>query len=417
MKTSRQTLLKAISLYTGIGGLDFGFEAAGFRTVAAVEIDPTACRMLAKLRRVQNIISNDISYVSPQEILAVAQLRVKEADILIGGPPCQPFSKSGYWVSGDTLRLDDPRASTLRDYFRIMQATLPRAFLLENVAGLSYSGKSEGLDLIRRSISRINREAGTHYAVEVRSLNASRFGVPQIRERVFVVGARDGKPFKFPLPTHGSTDEVRADPNLAPYTTAWDVIGDLPQDTNDPALVVTGKWADLLPTIPEGQNYLWHTSRGGGEPLFGWRTRYWNFLLKLSKHQPSWTIQAQPGPATGPFHWRNRKLSAEELSRLQTFPRNLYFDGFNRTDIQRLIGNAVPSAMAQILAGEIRTQLLGAGRWDRESSLVPEKRKRVPAPESILTVPKKYRELAGQYAEHPGTGKGAGALRRLSRVA
>src|SRR3546814_15139025 len=62
---------------------------------------------------------------------------------------------------------------------------------------------------------------------------------------------------------------------------------------------IKGKWADLLPSIPEGQNYLWHTERGGGIPLFGWRRRYWNFLLKLAKNKPSWTIQAQPGPATG----------------------------------------------------------------------------------------------------------------------
>ena len=85
-------------------------------------------------------------------------------------------------------------------------------------------------------------------------------------------------------------------------------------------LTVGGKWADLLPTIPEGQNYLWHTNRGGGSQLFGWRTRYWSFLLKLAKNLPSWTIQAHPGSSIGPFHWRNRKLSVPEMCRLQTFP-------------------------------------------------------------------------------------------------
>ncbi len=236
-------------------------------------------------------------------------------------------------------------------------------------------------------------------------------------ERVFIVGARNGKSFQFPERTHGLADEIAINKKLAPCTTAWDAIGGLPQDTNDPDLVVSGKWADLLPTIPEGQNYLWHTPRGGGEPLFGWRTRYWNFLLKLSKDQPSWTIQAQPGPATGPFHWRNRKLSAEELSRLQTFPKNLYLNGFKRTEIQRLIGNAVPSAMAEVLAREIRVQLLGAEPWYGKSSLVPKSRTRIPPPERVLPVPRKYWELAGPHAEHPGTGKGAGAVRRLSRVA
>jgi DNA (cytosine-5)-methyltransferase 1 len=409
--------LKVISLYTGVGGLDLGFEAAGYRTVAAVEIDPVACKVLARNRPHWNIIQEDISAVGSSQLLDAARLRPKEADVLIGGPPCQPFSKSGYWATGDTRRLDDPRATTLHHYFRIMRATLPRAFLIENVLGLSYSGKSEGLEFIKREIALINRRTGIRYSVGVQSLNASDFGVPQLRERVFVVGARNGTPFQFPRPTHGTPERVTENENLAPYTTAWDAIGDLPQDSNDPELVVSGKWADLLPTIPEGKNYLWHTPRGGGEPLFGWRTRYWNFLLKLSKSQPSWTIQAQPGPATGPFHWRNRKLSAEELSRLQTFPKTLYFDICKRSDIQRLIGNAVPSALAEVLAREIRVQLLGASPWRKTPSLIPKKRAIVPAPERPLPVPKKYRDLAGPHAEHPGTGRGAGALRRLSSVA
>jgi DNA (cytosine-5)-methyltransferase 1 len=413
----RRSPLKAISLYTGLGGLDYGFEAAGYHTAVAVEIDPVACRMLTKHRRIWRVIQDDISNLRASQILASAQLKPKEADILIGGPPCQPFSKSGYWATGDTLRLDDPRSKTIRDYFRVLRTALPRAFVLENVMGLSYSGKSEGLELIRRAIGRINREAGTNYSTEVGCLNAAHFGVPQLRERVFIVGSRNGKPFRFPEPTHGSAEDIATNNSLLPYITAWDAIGDLPQDSNDPDLVVTGKWADLLPTIPEGHNYLWHTPRGGGEPLFGWRTRYWNFLLKLSKAQPSWTIQAQPGPATGPFHWRNRKFSSEELSRLQTFPKTLYFDGFKRVEVQRLIGNAVPSAMAEILAREIRIQLLGAEPWQGKSSLIPKKRANVPPPERPLQVPQKYLDLAGAHAEHPGTGRGAGALRRLSRVA
>ena len=71
--------------------------------------------------------------------------------------------------------------------------------------------------------------------------------------------------------------------------------------------------------------------------MFGWRTRYWNFMLKLAKSQPSWTIQASPGPSTGPFHWRNRKLSVKELSRLQTFPDDLTFDA-TRTATWRSAG-------------------------------------------------------------------------------
>src|SRR5262249_44394676 len=150
-------------------------------------------------------------------------------------------------------------------------------------------------------------------------LNAADYGVPQHRERVFIIGSRDGRPFQFPTQTHGDPSNVY-EGTLEPFRTAWDALGDLPMLLNDPALRTTGKWADLLPSIPEGENYLWHTNRGGGEPLFGWRTKYWSFLLKLAKNRPSWTIQAQPGSAIGPFHWCDRKLSSRELCRLQTFP-------------------------------------------------------------------------------------------------
>jgi DNA (cytosine-5)-methyltransferase 1 len=408
-------LLKAISLFTGVGGLDFGFEAASFETAVALDNDPIACRSL-RLNRPWPIIEADISAVCSSAILDAAGLRLGAADVLIGGPPCQPFSKSGYWATGDARRLDDPRAGTLAQYLRVLRDTLPRAFLLENVLGLAYAGKSEGLEIIQRGIANINAESGTCYSIQVGAINAAEFGIPQIRERVFIIGSRDGKVFEFPAPTHGFADEVRPEGGLRPFRTAWDAIGDLPSDLNDPALVVTGKWAELLPTIPEGRNYLWHTSRGGGEPLFGWRTRYWSFLLKLAKDQPSWTIQAQPGPATGPFHWRNRKLSAFELGRLQTFPDGLRYD-CKRGDIQRLIGNAVPSALAEMLAREIRVQLLGERRNETELMLIPSKREDTPPPEPYQSVPARYRFLIGHHAEHPGTGKGARAIRRLQDVA
>lgn len=103
---------KALSLYTGAGGLDLGFEAAGFETAAAVEIDSEAVATL-RANRPWPVIDRDIHWVTSSEILATPGLVEGEADVLIGGPPCQPFSKSGYWASGDTKRLDDPRAGTM----------------------------------------------------------------------------------------------------------------------------------------------------------------------------------------------------------------------------------------------------------------------------------------------------------------
>ena len=314
------------------------------------------------------------------------------------------------------VELDDPRAQTLKHYLRVLSETLPRTFLLENVLGFSYLGKSEGLDFIRRGVARINAKAGTSYSVHVRALNAADFGVPQARERIFVVGDREGRPFDFPAPTHGAQISAGTCNLLQPYATAWDAIGDIAETPDNPGLALRGKWADLLPSIPEGNNYLWHTARGRGLPLFGWRTRYWNFLLKLAKDQPSWTIQAQPGPATGPFHWDNRRLSIKELSRLQTFPDDLVFQcGLN--DAQRLIGNAVPSALAELVAREIRVQLLQPRSRRHQLTLLPAKRDDMPPAERPTSIPRKYLTLLGEHAEHPGVGRGAGALRRVANIA
>lgn len=389
-----------LSLFTGVGGLDYGFEAAGFDTRVALEMDRACCESLRATTKWQ-VMEANLLPTSTSEILNFGNLNEGEVDVLIGGPPCQPFSKSGWWKSGGSLRLEDPRADTLTGYLRVLKEARPRAFLLENVEGLKFGGKDEGLQLLLTTIERINAEANTAYHPTVISMNAADYGVPQTRTRVFVIGARDGKIFQKPPRTH--RDPLERDESTQPWLTAWDAIGHL-EEPEDPELRVTGKWADLLPTIPEGMNYLWHTDRMSGESLFGWRRRYWNFLLKLAKDRPAWTIQAQPGPATGPFHWRNRKLSATELARLQTFPTKVRIHG-SRGDVQRQVGNAVPSLLAEVLAREIRKQLLGM-RLRSPLRLLPVRAPCVPPPERPGTVPRKYLQLNGQHAPHPGTGRG-----------
>lgn len=407
-------MLRLISLFTGVGGLDFGFEAAGYETAVALDSDPVACRMV-RLNRGWPVLEGKIDEISSAQILEAGGLAAGDADILIGGPPCQPFSKAGYWANGDARRLDDPRAGTLAAYLRVLRDTRPRAFLIENVHGLVYQGKDEALRHLKEGLDLVNREAGTRYRMDWAKLNAASYGVPQLRERVFLIGSRDGRPFRFPPFTHGPADSGSVQTGwLEPFRTAWDAIGDLPQQPNDPSLALSGKWAGLLPSIPEGQNYLWHTSRGGGEKLFGWRTRFWSFLLKLKKDLPSWTIQAQPGPAIGPFHWCNRKLSARELCRLQTFPDDLSLD-CSRSETQRLLGNAVPSLMAEVLAREIRRQLLDAPAVDSALQLLPPRRSPVPGPEAVEAVAPAFLEYAGDHQDHPGEGRGARARARSTR--
>jgi DNA (cytosine-5)-methyltransferase 1 len=291
---------------------------------------------------------------------------------------------------------------------RVLRDVQPSAFLLENVAGLAYRNKDEGLELLRTTIQSINEATGTSYSMSIALLNASDFGVPQDRERVFIIGHREGREFQFPEPTHSvGPDRILG---TEPARTAWDAIGDLEND-DGADLRLSGKWADLLPSIPEGQNYLYHTDRGGGLPLFGWRRRYWSFLLKLSKSLPAWTITAQPGSAIGPFHWKNRRLSMRELARLQTFPDGYQVCG-SRVAYQRQLGNAVPSAMAELLGRGIVRQLLHGHPRDGQLTLLPKRRMPVPKTEKPTAVPRKYRHLVGEHEPHPGTGQGYGALAR-----
>jgi DNA (cytosine-5)-methyltransferase 1 len=400
--------LSVLSLFTGAGGLDLGLEAAGFEPVLCVEND-SASRETLKINRPSWRLSDpgDIHQLETVQLLRQSGLKPRQLTLLAGGPPCQPFSKSMYWSTGDAPRLRDPRSKTLHAYLDVVEATLPQVLLLENVKGLAFDGKDEGLRLLERGLRKINREHSTSYAPQTIELNAADYGVPQIRERIFVIASIDGRQIDVPAPTHGEG------PRKEPFFTAWDAIGELDVDSWPSELDVRGRWAGLLPSIPEGQNYLWHTPRNaenGGEPIFGWRTRFWSFLLKLAKARPSWTIQAGPGPATGPFHWKSRLLSIEEMCRLQTFPRDYTVVGARRS-AHRQVGNAVPSAIGELLGLELRRQLFG-DRVRRSLRLLPERALERPEPERVLRVPREYMNLRAEHPEHPGTGLGPAARRR-----
>lgn len=389
----------AISLFTGAGGLDYGLEAASFETTVAVEMDAHSCETLRQNRPDWGVIEAKIEDVPTKQILSLAGLKRREPDLLHGGPPCQPFSKSAFWINGDVKRLKDPRAKTLHEYMRVLEETLPRVFLLENVFGLAYKGKDEGLQFLKKRIEEINRRHGTKYSFSWDVINAADFGVPQIRERVFIIGARDGKIFKFPKPRfYDPENPPESVVDMLPYRTAWDALHDLTESRKDTEMAkVGGRWGILLPTIPEGSNYLFHSERGDGKRIFKWRSRYWSFLLKLAKNRPSWTIQAQPGSAIGPFHWNNRRLTTREMARLQTFPDDVQIAG-DRGSVQRQIGNAVPSAIGELLGREIRRQFFGERLRMDYLKLIPEKAPRVGRATSIQPLSrstlKQLRELS-----------------------
>jgi DNA (cytosine-5)-methyltransferase 1 len=160
----------------------------------------------------------------------------------------------------------------------------------------------------------------------------------------------------------------------------------------------------LLPSIPEGRNYLWHTDRGDGKSLFGYRTRFWSFLLKLAKDKPAWTLAAQPGPGTGPFHWENRPLAIEEMLALQTFPWDWKLAGGYR-DGTRLVGNATPPLLAERLGRSLLTAL-GVPAPTAALTYLHGRAPRPPPPAALEEVAPEYEKLIQPYPAHAGAGLG-----------
>jgi DNA (cytosine-5)-methyltransferase 1 len=336
----------AISLFSGAGGLDLGAEAAGYRVAAAVERDKDAALTMEKnFEHLESpVIQSDILDVPTRDILAAAGIRRGERpDLLIGGPPCTPFSKSGFWLEWKRSGLD-PDASLLQAYTRVLAEAKPHRFVLENVYALTYKNKAS-----QPAYERLLHEIdAAGYDFRARVLNAADYGVPQARPRLFVIGLRKGELVpEHPEPTHGGSWERRTTGHSEnPHVSAGEALAGLVTEP-EPEEITRGQYLDLLPGIPPGENYLHYTAeRGHPDPMFRWRSRYWSFLLKLHPDKPSPTIQAQPGPNVGPFHWNNRRLRVGEVKRLFTFPDGFELVGTRRS-VQAQLGNSVPPLLAQ----------------------------------------------------------------------
>lgn len=331
---------RSISLFSGCGGLDLGLAWAGFDASIALDADPVAERSyLANFRDAQ-FHRVKIGSLSRQEIATLFNQQ-GPIDLLAGGPPCPSFSKSRFYRTTMPRAIEDPNGfETISGYLDVLISTRPRAFILENVKGLAYGVHRPALDYILHTA----RSAG--YECAVWSLNAADYGVPQIRERCFVVGSLHGQILK-PEATHANPEEA-ANLGLKPWEPVGPVLSNLPTAlvSHIPGHVAGGRYHDLLQQIPPGDNYLYFTEkRGSTNPVFKWRGRYWSFLLKLSPARPSWTIQARRTINMGPFHWNSRILTIDEVKRIQSFPDDFQLHGTIEKQWRQL-GNAVPPQLA-----------------------------------------------------------------------
>lgn len=366
--------LPVISLFSGAGGLDLAVDRVHeaplsthteklgpLRVAVATDYEQQALDSLKHNLNDTNTLCGDIRQTTSEELIEVAGVARGDAALVIGGPPCTPFSKSGFWLE-EKRESRDPNASLLDEYVRVVADTRPEAFVLENVQGLTYKTHQAQFARLIGALTELG------YNPQWKVLLAADYGVPQLRRRVFVVGRRDGKKFEFPEPTHSGVSEHSRtiDTSKIPHVTTREAFKSLPLTLPEPNELVEGRFGELASEIPPGQNYLWHTDRYGGRNYFKWRSRYWTFLLRISPDRPASTLQAQPGPWVGPFHWENlpneqgemraRRLRVPELLRLMTFPDDFHVVG-SRADIQRQLGNAVPVELGKAVVRALMLQL------------------------------------------------------------
>lgn len=341
--------LRALSLFSGGGGLDLGFSAAGFAVGCSTDIDPYSCKTLLinkgkkPFYAYAHSIPADIRKISAANLLKEAGLK-GQIDIVIGGPPCQAFS-----VFGQRKGMSDPRGNLVWEYQRIIREVQPKAFLFENVAGLK---SIHGGELYGQIIEELT---GCGYTVSAHSYQVADFGIPQFRDRVFFIGARNGAIVPQMEPTHGNSSSF-----VARYRTASEALRFLPEPGPDSGTPnhIGRKHSKRIITRYRGLEF------GERDP----KTR----INRLDPTRPSFTIivGSDKGGGKGHVHpFAPREVTPRESARMQTFPDWWEFYGTGRHVI-RQVGNAVPPLFAALLAEHVKKHVFGAKKTRSYDELV-----------------------------------------------
>ena len=371
-KKGAASAVNVVDLFAGAGGFSVGAHLAGANVSASAELNPVACKTLRANQQYHGeVIEGDVCAIHGQDLRKIAGLRKKDPLIIVGGPPCQPFSKAAYWTeSGDdaayrrlrsqgiaakrppapTEVRPDNRRDLVKEYWRLVIESDADGFVFENVPSIKHPRNRPIYDsIVRAAVS-----AG--FNVSEVTANAAAYGVAQTRERVLILGSKRKAP-TIPAATHSivETSGIR----LPPAVSAVEALDGLDgPEFFEREEVVEGRWAKHLEEVPPGWNYKAHTAWAGHpNPTFVTETRFWNFLLKLDPERPSWTIAASPGPWTGPFHWSSRRLRTPELAALQGFPRGYIIEGTRRERVRQM-GNAIPVPLATAMVKSV-IQTLG----------------------------------------------------------
>lgn len=342
--------MQAVSLFSGAGGMDIGFKKAGFETLWANDFDEVACETFSE-NKLGNIVAGDINK-------HLSSLRQFEGiDLLFGGPPCQGFSVAG------KMNPEDERSMLVWSFVEAIKIVKPRAFVMENVKALAALSRWE--DFRRRLINAFS-ELG--YSLSMRVLNATDYGVPQKRERMFLVGLRDGHISNFDSVLHQHKKKA---PTVREALKHLDSAG-----TGNNQRVCNAEITLASNPILRKSPYAGMMFNGAGRPIHidgyaltlpasmgGNKTPIIDNLLLADAKAEDWVVNYHTHLMNGgkPHPWKGapnhlRRITVDEALALQTFPASFKLAG-GKSAAYRMIGNAVPCNLAYAVAQTVKSYL------------------------------------------------------------
>jgi len=355
--------LSVLDLFCGCGGISCGFQMAGFKILGGIDNAPFA------IESYKHNFPNSLSQVGDLSNINFERLKqdlVTSPDVIVGGPPCQGFSFAGNRLESD------PRNQLFHSFASAVSYFKPRAFLIENVVGLTQMAKGE----IKNKISNIFKNIG--YQVSSEILNAADYGVPQSRKRVFFIGLKE-KEFKFPNPTHGESSDLFY--QLKPYVTCSEAWEDIPSLAGDMKIEFKkDNFNDFVKEMRQdkGLDAAWlnhvgakhskavleaisHVPNGGDRRNLPQhlkdKRKYNTAFVRLHSGKPARTVDTGHRQI---FHYKfNRNPTVRENARLQSFPDSFLFKGI-KCQQERQVGNAVPPLLIKAIASQIKELLFGS---------------------------------------------------------
>lgn len=359
-------MINTIDLFAGCGGFSCGFEKAGFNIISAVEFDKDIANSYALNHKNTKMIADDIKNVDNGKVF-----KIGEADIIIGGPPCQGFSMAGARIRNGFI--DDPRNYLFKHYFNVVKIVRPKIFILENVKGILNLHNGKIFQEIKSIFENPNNFDGKPYKIQYKVIKTKEYGIPQNRERAIIIGSQ----IDFDLDTEiNKTKEmiIKDNPTFFNKVTVWDAISDLPNPTEDGVVENLNSKSNYQKYLKAPSNKTTnHIKTNHSKKAIERMARVKineNYIVleediktvhsgsygRLDPNGIAPTITTRfDTPTGGKFThpYENRTITPREAARIQSFPDDFEFYG-SKSCVCKQIGNAVPPKLAFFFATMIR---------------------------------------------------------------